>query len=569
MNSYRQYRKLFFKNNRLVVFLTVVIYIFTALINLGISVGLQLVFDYMAGKSSYSFLMILLAFVGLLFVTGVKAIGEYHFYPRFLEKAMNQYKEVFIRQLLEKNLADYNAANSATYLSIFTNDCERIQENYLKKIFDAILQVVMLVGSLSLMLYYSPLLTLIAILISMVPVFASVSMANQLAEREETVARNNENYVSLTKDILNGMSVVKSFKAEEEVAGLYEDRSKTLEKVKKNREQSRILVNSLGEGAGLIAQFGVLLAGAWLVHQQSSTLTAGMVLAFTNLMNFVLQPISVLPQLIGQMKGAQKLIVKMADQIGSTKRDEDKTDLLELGEGIRLENVSFAYTKDEHLAVDSLNLNLLAGKSYAIVGGSGSGKSSLIHLLMGYYTDYQGQILVNGKELRQVSKESLYDKLTLIQQSVFIFDSSIKDNITLFKDFPASEIDRVVELAGLSPLVEEKGLAYSCGENGNRLSGGEKQRIAIARSLLKHAEVLLVDEATSALDNETAATINQSILDLKDMLRVVITHRLDEQSLKQYDQILVMKKGRLIEVGSYEELMAEKGYFYSLYTVSK
>lgn len=235
---------------------------------------------------------------------------------------------------------------------------------------------------------------------------------------------------------------------------------------------------------------------------------------------------------------------------------------------IALQDVSYAYDTD-HTILKHINLQLQAGKSYAVVGPSGAGKSSLINLLMGYYQNYDGSVHFNNYELKQISKYSLYEKITLMQQSVFIFDASIWDNITLFKQFPDAEVDRVIHLAGLDNLISQKGRDYQCGENGSHLSGGEKQRIAIARSLLKKSEILLVDEATSALDNETSANVTQSILNLQGILRLVVTHRLDASSLKQYDEILVMKDGALIERGSFDTLMDSKEYFYSLYTISK
>ncbi|SEQ51899.1 ABC transporter [Ignavigranum ruoffiae] len=158
--------------------------------------------------------------------------------------------------------------------------------------------------------------------------------------------------------------------------------------------------------------------------------------------------------------------------------------------------------------------------------------------------------------------------MSLIQQSVFIFDASIVENITMFRNFPQSDIDRVIQLAGLVELIESHGQDYNCGENGCNLSGGEKQRIAIARSLLQESEILLVDEATSALDNQTAANITQAILDLSGLMRIVVTHRLEEKFLQQYDQIVVLKEGKLIEQGTFNQLMAEKKYFYSLFTVA-
>ena len=162
----------------------------------------------------------------------------------------------------------------------------------------------------------------------------------------------------------------------------------------------------------------------------------------------------------------------------------------------------------------------------------------------------------------------MYETVSTIQQNVFVFNASIRDNITMFKDFPKEEVDRVIKLSGLEELIEKKGEDYLCGENGNGLSGGEKQRISIARALLRNSKLLLVDEATAALDAETSNKVINAILKLKDMTRIVITHDLDEASLKQYDSIITLKNGRIVENGSFDKLINDKGYFYSLFTVA-
>lgn len=210
-----------------------------------------------------------------------------------------------------------------------------------------------------------------------------------------------------------------------------------------------------------------------------------------------------------------------------------------------------------------------AGKSYALVGGSGSGKSTLLNLLMGSYDSYDGRIDYDGKELKQLNLDSLYDLMSIIQQNVFVFDSNIQNNITMFKDFDQKRIQAAAEKAGLANLIEQKGFQYACGENGNGLSGGERQRISIARCLLKGSSVMLVDEATAALDANTAVAITNSILEIEDLTRIIVTHRLEETLLKKYDKIFVLQNGSLTEQGTFEELMNEKGYFYSLYMVSQ
>lgn len=203
------------------------------------------------------------------------------------------------------------------------------------------------------------------------------------------------------------------------------------------------------------------------------------------------------------------------------------------------------------------------------MGASGSGKSTLLNLLMAGQAGYEGHIRFDGTELRDIQTDSLYDLMSLVQQNVFVFNATLRDNVTMFQPFPDEDVTRAMELSGLAELVKEKGEGYLCGENGSGLSGGEKQRLSIARSLLRKSPVLLMDEATAALDAQTASTVINAVLDLNGLTRIVVTHALDEKVLRRYDAILTMKDGALLETGTFESLMAEKGYFYSLFTVSQ
>ena len=205
----------------------------------------------------------------------------------------------------------------------------------------------------------------------------------------------------------------------------------------------------------------------------------------------------------------------------------------------------------------------------AIVGGSGSGKSTLLHLLMAGSTAYDGRILLDGTELREAAPESVYELISVIQQNVFVFNASIEENISMFRQFPQAELGDAIRHAHLGELLARRGQDSLCGENGCNLSGGEKQRISIARSLLKKSSVLLADEATAALDAQTAHQVSSDLLDLEGMTRIVVTHTLEQALLRRYDGILVLKNGEIAESGSFDELMARKGYFYALYTVSQ
>ena len=203
------------------------------------------------------------------------------------------------------------------------------------------------------------------------------------------------------------------------------------------------------------------------------------------------------------------------------------------------------------------------------MGASGSGKSTLLRLLMASDSAYQGEITFDGVEGRRLRSDSLYRLLSSVEQNVFLFDATIRDNITMFRPFPKEAVDSAIAQAGLTALLQERGEDYRCGEQGSGLSGGEKQRISIARSLLRNASVLLADEVTAALDAETALHVTESILNLQGKTRIVVTHALDAGLLRRYDGILVMKGGRIVEWGTFDALMARKKYLYSLYTIAQ
>ena len=387
------------------------------------------------------------------------------------------------------------------------------------------------------------------------------------AGAEKLLSDQNEACTAALKDALGGFSVIKSFQAEKQMCRLFADSVRSLTSARCRKERIGILIQRMGILAGVTAQLGVFLIGAALALSGKG-LTVGTVLLFVQLMNYVISPISVIPVCLAERKAARALIAKAASALEAAGEPEGTAQLGSLTQGIELSHLAFSYEDDKPILRD-ISFSFEPGKSYAVVGASGSGKSTLLHLLSASQTGYSGQILYDGQELRNIRRSSLYDLISVIQQNVFIFNATIRENITLFADFPEEAVERAIRLSGLSGLIRERGEDYLCGENGSGLSGGEKQRISIARSLLKNAQVLLVDEATAALDAQTAHQVSHAILDLSGMTRIVVTHTLEESALRRYDAILALRDGSIAEQGSFEELMERRGYFYSLYTVSQ
>lgn len=563
-----KYIHTFFAKNKILIFFTVLAYIGDSLLNIILSWYLQVLLDTMSRNVKEDLFNLTLLFLIFILILIVIMIIKYFSYPRFLEKAMLQYRDQVFHDLLTKNVATFSNEKTATYLSGFTNDMISIKDNYLKNIFNFIQLIIMLIGSLGLMFYYNVYLTLIAILLSILPMLSSILLGGKLGEKERIVSESNEVYVSSLKDILTGFPTIKTFQTEKDVHQQFNTISQTLEENRKNTNKTKELIEGIGSLTGIIAQVGVMLIGAYFVITDSNNLTIGMVIAFTNLMNLVIQPLAVIPKILGERKAAKELIVKLAKNLNNN-IVENGTKVLEKGANppiIRMKNVSY-YHEGGNIGVSNVSFKLDSGKIYGIVGGSGSGKSTLLNLIMKSKPNYSGEIFLDDLELQKLTSQSLYNSISLIQQEVFLFDTTIENNVTMFKEFPQKEIAKALSIPGLSKLIELKGKDFLVGENGKNLSGGERQRIAIARALIRDNSVILVDEVTSALDNHTAQQINETLINLQGTTRIIVTHRFENQILDQFDEILVMKNGRLVEVGSFKNLMNQKGYFYSLYTV--
>ncbi len=568
VNKRKQFITQFFVQNKIHFGLAVLATIGLSLINLGISWLLQQVIDVMTGTGN-TYDLLTLTYISLGLIGSILVIGWVNFQskPKFNAQAMRQYKDYAFSLLTKKGINAFSSENTSVYLSALSNDTTNIEANYLNNTFTLVSQSLSFVGAFIMMIWYSPLLTLSTILLSLLPLLASLLAGNRLMSAEKKVSDRNASYVATLKDCLSGFSVVKSFKAEKQIIKMLANSNQSAEGSKQARNKLNSIISIAAASAGAAAQLGVFLVGAYLALTGNG-ITAGVVLVFVNLMNFVIQPIAEVPGLLANRRAALGLIDKLADSLSSNVRESGHSIENKLEHSIRLESVSFSYDQEKVILQD-INLKLDKGKSYAIVGGSGSGKSTLLNLLMAANSNYSGHIYYDDVELRDISSESLYDLVSIIQQNVFVFNSTIEDNITMFSEFKREEIDHAIKLSGLSTLIEQKGKDYLCGENGSGLSGGEKQRISIARSLLRRTPVLFVDEATSSLDVETAFGVTNSILDLEGLTKVMVTHTLEESILRRCDAIITLKSGTIKEMGSFDELMNDKGYFYSLFTVSQ
>ena len=323
----------------------------------------------------------------------------------------------------------------------------------------------------------------------------------------------------------------------------------------------------IGTVTGVTAQLGVFLVGAFLALS-GSAITAGVVIVFVNLMNFLIQPVAELPGLLASRKAALGLTRKLADALEKDADAPEGEKTAQLQNAIALRGVSFSYEPEKEI-LHGISTVFESGRSYAIVGSSGSGKSTLLNLLMGNDRSYGGSILYDGTELRELSSESLFELISVIQQNVFVFNASIRDNILYGRlDATEAEVEEAARRANIHDYIMslEDGYDTVIGERGVRLSGGQKQRLSIARVFLKNPPILILDEATSALDNTTEILIQQALDQLcVGRTTLVVAHRLS--TIRNADEIAVISDGHIVEQGDHEALMEKGGLYSQLYNL--
>ena len=499
------------------------------------------------------FLILLVAFI-VIYLLAI------YLKPKYQKKALTQYKNNIYEKILNKSIASFNKYNTSTYLSALTNDVNKIETDYLFSSFSLITQITLFITTIVIMLIYSPVLTVSAIGLSLLPFIGAMIVGGRLAVHEKIISDQNANFMHFIKDNLIGFSTIKVFKAEKKINKIFTENNNVLES-KKARKTKTLSIMEMGQTVlSVIAQFGVFFVGAY-ISITTNKIAPSVIILFVQLMNYIINPLMQIPSLLSNRLSCLPLFKKIEEIIVAEDNGEDKQKLAAI-EDISISNLKFMY--GDKVILNNITHTFAKNKSYAIVGASGSGKTTLMSLLLCKEQSYSGNICYNGIEVREISLDSLFEIASLVEQNVFVFDDSIINNISMYANIDEKLLDEVIAKSGLETLIKEKGKDYRCGENGCNLSGGEKQRISIARALIKKSQLLLLDEATSALDNETSIAITNNLLALNDTTIIMITHKLDEEILSKFDEIIVMKNGKIVEFGEYAELVNNNSIFKSL-----
>ena len=485
---------------------------------------------------------------------------------KLVREIMSRYKNKVFQSILDKDYREFSKEKSGKYISILTENMKKIEQDYLYQYFNISKNFSLMIFSLIAMFIGNWFLTLLVIIASIIPMIISGVFGQKLASLQNSAIIADQKYLAKVKDILLGFLVIKSFNVKEAIRQDYNHESEKLDGVYFMKGKFDVFANVISQLSGMIVFLVAFGGGMYLVFDGHTTI--GSVTAIVQLVNFVVMPLNEIGMGMSKFREGQVTLnsfeVKDAVELQTGKRKEYFDDV------ISFSNIDFSYPNAEEKIFNNLSLDIQKGEKIAIVGMSGSGKSTLLNLLLRFYDVTSGKISIDNQDLQDISSESLYNLMTVVQQDVYIFDDTLSANITLNQPFSEDDIKQAVQQSGLENYIleNELGLQTLCGENGANLSGGQKQRLSIARALIRKTPILLLDEATSSLDNQVTTEIENSILKIRDLTTLVVTHKLNETLLKKYDRILFMKDGVIVEDGSFDDLIYREGEFYKLFGLS-
>jgi len=486
----------------------------------------------------------------------------------YIKKTLVVLKKDVFSKILRKDMADFTDENTANYISILTNDEAIIEQDYFRNIIQLAYFLVSFVISIYSLIKIDYSLILIISIGGAITLIIPQLFSRKLSELRNIYSNKMAVYTSKLKDMFSGFEVIKGFNVVNKVEDNFGEVNETTEKSKFRFSVFNSIVDMISNLFGYSLHIIVMMVGVYLTIKDR--ITIGELIASVQLMNFIINPFIQSVMIITKMNSTKEITNKVINIIESNQENNELGIKECYQTSINFKDVSFSYSR-EKAVVSNISLRLEKGKKYAIVGESGSGKSTILKLILGYYKNYQGMIDIDGVNIKSIHPNSICKLICSVQQNVYLFDGTIKDNITLYEDYSEEEINKAIKLAKLQGLIERlpNGINTHVGENGGSFSGGERQRISIARAIIKKTPIILLDEATSAIDIESANLIENSILSSKECTIIAVTHRLTESSLAKYDEIIVINEGTIGEQGNLYKLIDENKYLSKLLSIGQ
>lgn len=466
-------------------------------------------------------------------------LGVAFFKGLYKRRAIVYAKRHYMEKVFQKEINKFQSENTAVYLSTLTNDVANIEMNYIDGIFEVVINVMNFIVGIFIIAYVSPIALVAGLVLGVVGTIISIVMSKPLQMHQEHRSAFYTTYTSYIKEFLSAFHIIKSNNLYSKVKADFYKKSEDIQEKGYQIDKIISYISAMQTFMMYFMMYGLLSFSVFLAIRGDLSL-GGVVLIVNNTekIMFPLMQISEwLPKIISSKGIFNKIQLLLDDNVNN----EETIAISEFEQAIHFDRVSFSYETQEVLSNVSFKLN--KGEKYLIVGPSGGGKSTLLKLIRKYFNPLNGDIKIDNQDIRQITKETYFQQLANIEQQVFIFEDTVKNNLCLYKNYSDLELQLAIKRAGLSDFVESHpdGLDHMLYDNGKNISGGEKSRIAIARGLLQHAKIIILDEAFASLDSSIAREIEKTLLALEDVTVINVSHVIFEESKKSYDQVFMVK----------------------------
>ncbi len=562
------FMKIYMKQNKVLLLFTILTSIIASLGYVFMAVLLQKLLDIAVEKNMQQFIPMVLFSIFYFVMLGIFLYLQSLLSKRITCKIIKQIRTDVFKGIVSQSMGDFGKRNTADYLSIITNDVKMIEDNFLLPFFEVVQYTVIFISSFVLMIYFDVIVTIVVFVAITLMFLVPSLLGKELEKRQNTLSSQLADFTTKLKDILSGFEIIKSYSMKQYVIQKFDKENSDTIHTKYNVDKLFALNEGLSSFLALMVQIVVLFLSAYFIITERITVGTllGMVQVSSNLANPLIMIFTNIPKIKSIQPIIEKLTVLSKYELNEVPKKQSAT----FNSAVSISNLSFAYEKQNRV-LDKINLHIEKGKKYVIVGKSGCGKTTLVKLLAGYYTEYSGKILYDNTDLNMMNENDIVQLSSIIHQNIYMFNESVYDNICLHEDYSKESIDKAVKASGLNDVIEKlpEGLLYEAGENGSNLSGGQKQRTAVARALIRNKPILILDEGTSAIDMQTAYDIENHLLKIEGLTIITITHNLKKELLELYDNIIYMENGEIIERGTFEELTSVPSRFLKYLTIKK
>lgn len=457
----------------------------------------------------------------------------------YKRRAIVSAKVSYIRRLFGKHINEFQNENNAKYVSVVTNDLNTLEGSYIDASYEVVISGINFAVAVAVIGTVSPVALGVSLVVGAVSTLLSTWISKPLSRHQKHRSELYGGYTAYIKEVLSAFHIIKSNDLTDKVREDYHKKSEDIQQKGYVIDKIFTYISALNRLNFTLAFYAILAVTAYMGIQGSLTI-GGVILVITN-MEKIMQPLTQISDFLPKIFSTKELFARIEATLANRDNHEETIEITGFNDSLRLEQVSFRFEDNPVLA--SVNLTLKKGGKYLLIGPSGGGKSTLLRLLRKYHSPESGRILIDGQDLRDVKKDSYFKHIANVEQQVFLFEDSIKNNLTLYKDYPEDRLERAIEGAGLTQFINQlpEGLDTMLYDNGKNISGGERSRMAIARALLQEAELIFLDEAFSSLDAATASAIERTLLSLEDLTVVNVSHVVFEESRNRYTQVLTVK----------------------------